>query len=469
MQSASFSTFGYDFQTKIFKCIVEDKQYGASMIQMVKPTYFTQDKFQTLLKKIKNYYAQYQSIPNYTTIKILIGGIDNKQQIPTLLDLLNKIQQDITADEINFVKKQSLNFCKNAQMKSAIIDSVDLLNQNNMDGIWDRMNKVMKVTLDGDIGLDMNHNFDYVTLKSNRKAISTGYQLLDKQFDGGIGKGELAVVMAPTGGGKSQFLVNIAKGALMQGKVVVYVSLELSQKQIAARAGALLSSHKINSLQEKKDQVIAAIKHFYSKTNSKLIIKQYPTKSIGISTVRAYLNKLKATGIIPNMLIIDYIDLLKPGRSSKEKRNELEQLYESVRQLAGTQNIPIWSATQTNRSGIEAQIIGVGAVSESFGKMFVCDQVLSISRTTDDKIAGTGKLHIIKNRSGQQGQTFSMLIDTSRSLFLIERKLSQEECGTDTNNILKDFKAERDTKIQGRMASELSNFLNKPKQKKEVK
>ena len=350
-------------------------------------------------------------------------------------------------------------------MKDAIVDSVELLNDNNMQGIWQRMNRVLKITLDGDIGLDMNHDFDYVMLKQSRRCIPTGYALLDKALDGGVGKGQLRVVMAPTGGGKSQLMVNIRRGALMRGKVVIYYSMQLSQKIIAARMASLLSGVPINSIHQKKDQVIRRIKYFYQKTNSKFITKQFPTKSVGPSALRAHIHKLRANGINPNLIIVDYADLLKPiNRFSRQKRTELQDLYEALRQLAGTQGFPVWTATQTNRSGLQMQIIGAGQVAESFGKFFVADQVISLSRTTDDKIAGSGKLHIIKNRAGQQGQTFSMAIDTSRCLYMMQRKLSSQECGQDSNQILNDFKSQRQTRITNRMKDELSRFLKKPKE-----
>lgn len=467
-QVKSLASFGHDFQTKIFKCIIQDKVYGESILEMLKDSYFSQDKFKLMLQKIRQYHIQYQAIPNYVTLKILVNSIedDYKDQMPQVLDLINNMQQDHPADQLLFVKKQSLNFCKNQQMKDAIIDSVQLLNQNNMQGIWDRMTKVLKITLDGDLGLDMNNNYDYVMLKQSRRTVSTGYKFLDQVFDGGVGKGELRVIMAPTGGGKSQFLVNIRRGALMQGKVVIYYSFQLQQKIIAARLASLISGIPINSLHQKRDQVIKSIRYFYDKTNSKFITKQFPTKSVGPSSLRAHIHKLRANGINPNMIIVDYADLMKPIKLTRQKRTQLEDLYQALRQLAGVQKCPVWTATQTNRSALQLQVIGAGSISQSFGKLFVADQVLSLSRTTDDKIAGSGKLHVIKNRAGQQGQTFSMAIDTSRCLYMMQRKLSSEQCGQDTNQILRDFKQQRQTKITNKMQRQLKQFFKKKQEEK---
>lgn len=465
-QITSLASFGHDFQTKIFKCLIEDKVYGASITQMLKQSYFAQDKFKLLLRKVKQYYGQYNAMPNYPTLKILANSVEDKQQIPTVLDLLNKMQQDHSADQLAFVKKQSLSFCRNQQMRDAILDSVDMLNKNDIDSIWDRMNKVLKLSMDGDIGLDINRDYDYITYRENRKTLSTGYALLDQVFNGGIGRGQLAAVMAPTGGGKSQFLVNIRKGALMQGKVVIYYSLQLAQKMIGARLASLISGVPINSIHQKKEQVIRQIKQFFHSTNGKFITKQYPTKSIGPSIIRGHIHKLRANGINPNLVIIDYADLLKPIKNVRQKRTQLQDIYQALRQLAGVQNCTIWTATQTNRSALQMQIINAGMISESFGKLFVADAVISISRTTQDKIAGMGKLHIVKNRIGPQGQTFSMTIDTTRCLFAIDRKLAADQCGGDSNKIMDDFKAERQQKAKTKMQAQLKSFLQKKDKEK---
>jgi replicative DNA helicase len=144
-----------------------------------------------------------------------------------------------------------------------------------------------------------------------------------------------------------------------------------------------------------------------------LIVKEYPTKSASTATIRNHLNKLTKRGIEPGMIIVDYADLLKPTVVRKEKRNELESIYEELRGLSTEFGCPIWTASQTNRSGLNAEVITMEQISEAFNKCFVADFIFSVSRTIDDKQNNTGKIFIAKNRNGPDGMVYDIFMDTS--------------------------------------------------------
>jgi replicative DNA helicase len=144
-----------------------------------------------------------------------------------------------------------------------------------------------------------------------------------------------------------------------------------------------------------------------------LIIKEYPTKSASVQTIKNHIEKLKKRGIHPDIILCDYADLLRPPRQSNEKRHELEETYEGLRALAQIYEIPVWTASQTNRSGLNAEVITMEAISEAFNKCFVADFIFSLSRTVQDKQSNKGRMFIAKNRNGPDGLVFPCFVDWS--------------------------------------------------------
>ena len=164
-----------------------------------------------------------------------------------------------------------------------------------------------------------------------------------------------------------------------------------------------------NELRERKEEILSKIET----VEGSLIIKEYPTKSASVQTIKNHIEKLKKRGIEPDMILVDYADLLRPVRNSSEKRHELEETYEGLRALAQIYEIPVWTASQTNRGGLNAEVITMEAISEAFNKCFVADFIFSLSRTVQDKQSNKGRLFVAKNRNGPDGIVFHSFVDWS--------------------------------------------------------
>jgi replicative DNA helicase len=146
----------------------------------------------------------------------------------------------------------------------------------------------------------------------------------------------------------------------------------------------------------------------------KLIVKEYPTKSASVQTIKNHLEKMKIRGFSPDLIIVDYGDLLRPISSIKdEKRHQLETIYEELRGIAQVNECPVWTASQTNRSGLNAEVITMEAISEAFNKCFVADFIFTVSRTIEDKNTNSGRIFIAKNRNGPDGLVYPIFMDTS--------------------------------------------------------
>ena len=246
-------------------------------------------------------------------------------------------------------------------------------------------------------------------MTSFRNPSTTGWPLIDDVCKGGLGQKELGVVIAPTGAGKSMALVHLGTQALKEGKTVIHYTLELQDTVVASRYDSCLTQIPLKDLAAFKEKIYEEV----SDIGGKLIVKEYPTKTATTQTIRNHLEKLKMRDICPDMVIIDYGDLLRPVRYLKEKRNELESIYEELRAIATEYEIPVWTASQTNRSGLNAEVITMESISEAFNKCFVADFIFTISRTIEDKTTNSGRVFVAKNRNGPDGIVFPILMDTS--------------------------------------------------------
>ncbi len=309
----------------------------------------------------------------------------------------------------DYIKETSIDFCRKQNLKEAMMKSVGLLQSCSFDEISKVINDSLKLGSENNFGYDYMADFEERFKPKHRNPITTGWKDIDAIVGGGLGKSELGVVIAPTGAGKSMVLVHLGAAALREGKTVVQYTLELQDTVIANRYDSCITGYPLSDIKNFKQEIYEEIKDF----EGSLIIKEYPTKSASTNTIRAHLSRLVKRGIKPGMIIVDYADLLKPVQVRKEKRNELESIYEELRALSTEFQCPIWTASQTNRSGLSAEVITMEQISEAFNKCFVADFIFSVSRTIEDKQNNQGKIFIAKNRNGPDGMVYPIFMDTS--------------------------------------------------------
>ena len=247
-------------------------------------------------------------------------------------------------------------------------------------------------------------------MKKARDPITTGWVDIDDISKGGLGKGELGVVVAPTGAGKSMVLVHLGAQALKAGKNVLHYTLELADTVVGGRYDAAITGVELKNLIVFKEKIYDEIRDI----DGKLIIKEYPTRSASIQTIKNHIEKLKRRNFVPDMIIVDYGDLIRPENSRKdEKRHQLETIYEELRGIAQICECPLWTASQTNRSGLNAEVITMESISEAFNKCFVADFIFTVSRTVEDKNTNQGRIFVAKNRNGPDGLVYPIFMDTS--------------------------------------------------------
>jgi len=333
----------------------------------------------------------------------------------------------INKDEIEgseFIKENAIDFCRKQVLKKAMLQSVRLLKSSSFEQIQKVIEDAMKLGTNVDFGHDYHMDIDDRFRIKARDPITTGWQRLDEICQGGLGKSELGVAIAPTGAGKSMLMVHLGATALKEGKTVVYYTLELADTVVGQRFDSCITGVKLNDLLRNKFNIVEKVKDI----KGHLIIKEYPTKSASTQTLKSHIERLRKRGINPDMIIVDYADLLKPVKAYGEKRHDLEGIYEELRSIAQTYECPVWTCSQTNRGGLNAEVITMESISEAFNKCFVADFIFSLSRTAQDKQANTGRFFVAKNRNGPDGLVFPLFMDTANvSIKVLDKTDDAEE------------------------------------------
>jgi len=430
-----FSRFGKEFQESLCHLILIDRPFADQMFEVLDMNFFEQKYLQAFISLIQLYREEFKTQPSDSVMKSLI-----RTKLSNQSDTIKKQIRDFYArisrfenDDAEYVKKTALDFCKKQKLKEAMLKSIPLLEESSFEEVVSIITSAANLGIDSDYGHDFILDFEKRFEVKSRNPITTGWDEIDKITQGGFGQGELAVVIAATGGGKSQCLVHVATQAIKEGKNVVYYTLELADTVVGARFDSCLTGVLLRDRWTFKEQIYERIQE---DDLGRLIIKEYPTKSASVETIKAHLDKLSRKKIKPDMIIVDYADLLTQRINLKERRHQLESTYEELRALAQINKCTVVTASQTNRSGVNSDLITMEVISEAFNKCFVADFIFSISRTLEEKEINSGKFYIAKNRNGPDGIIYPAIIDYSK-VYIDIRPSTGESIGDVQDNAKK--------------------------------
>ena len=447
-EKPSFSKYGKDFQESLCQMILQDRPFADQIMEVLDIGFLELRYLRVFVQKVMDYRSKYEVHPTYKTMISIIRADIEEENAATQQQIRNYFARihDTQVSGSDYVKNIALDFCRKQKLKEAMIKSVPLLEKSSFDEIAKIINDAIKMGDSSDFGYDYLKDFEKRFELKARNPITTGWQELDDLCRGGLGKGELGVVIAPTGAGKSMVLVHLGAQAIMMGKTVVHYTLELSDTVVAGRYDSCITKIPLSELHSFKEDIYEQVQDL----EGTLIVKEYPTKSASSRSIRTHLEKLRMRDIIPDMIIIDYGDLLRPISGKSEKRHELESIYEEMRGLAQEFNCTCWTASQTNRSGLNAEVITMESISEAFNKCFVADFIFSLSRTVEDKQSNTGRFFVAKNRNGPDGLVFPVSMVTANVQIEILQSTGEEQralSSRDQSEILKEkYKKFRDNK-----------------------
>lgn len=407
----TFAKFGKDFQEKLCHLMLEDRTFSDRMAEVLKIEHLELGYLRLFVKKIFGYKSKYGLHPTHDImIAIIRTELEDESELvrKQITDYYKRIYGQ-TIKESEYIKDKAIDFCRKQKLKEAMMASVKLINSCSFDDISKIINDALKAGNENNVGHEYIKDFEARYLFKARQPIATNWAIIDGHTQGGLGVGELGVVIAPTGAGKSMCLVRLGAEAVKAGKTVVHYTLELSDVVVGLRYDSCISGIKINELTTYKNEVFDSV----SEATGTLIIKEYPTKSASVNTLRAHLDKLMSRGVEPDLVLVDYGDLLKSTAGFKEKYDSLGDIFEELRGMAKQHRVSLWTATQTNRSGLNASVVTMEEISDAFSKCFISDFIITLSRTAEDKRKNKGRMFIAKNRFGPDGLVYPISMDTS--------------------------------------------------------
>lgn len=419
----SFASYGKDFQEKIMQSLLVDRQWAEQMLEVFNTNYFDLKYLHFLSDKYFAYAKKYKVFP---TLQLLVSIIKDELRSANdislrnqIVDYLQRMQNNPNPGDLQYVKDKSLDFCRKQALKSALEEAVDLIATEKYEAIVDTIKKAVLTGQSHSLGHDFFIDTEARFIKLNRMSVKTGLDEIDAKdvLNGGLGRGELGIVVAPTGCGKSHWLTLMGANALKAGKNVLHYTFELTETAVGIRYDSNLCNIDSSDVIDNKTKVLDQYKNM--KGLGKLIIKEYPTNSASIYTIKSHIEKLIIKGFRPDIIIIDYADIMRSSRSFDSLRHELKLVYEELRGMAQELAIPIWTASQSNKEGNNSNIVDVTNMSEAYGKAMVADFIITISRKNTEKASGDGRLYVAKNRAGKDGLIFPIKMDTARSNFKI--------------------------------------------------
>lgn len=464
---AGFEEFGNNFQEKVIQALLTDHKWAEQMIEVLSIDYFDQKHLQYLAQRYFAYYEKYRSFP---TLKLLVDIMKDELKTGSdavlrdrIIDYIKKIYMNPDAGDLQYVKDKSLDFCRKQAMKKALENSVDLIAADDYERVVTTMKEALAAGMPSSVGHIFFEDYESRFAKIERRTIPTGIEQLDDRLilDGGFGRGELIVCMAPTGVGKSHFLVQIGANALRAGKNVVHYTFELTESATGIRYDANLTGIAANDVRDNKDVVL---QKYNEMDLGRLIIKEYPTGSASVMTLRNHIEKLTLKNFKPHIIIIDYADIMRSTRKFDSMRHELKLIYEELRNVAMEMGVPIVTASQANRDASNSEIVGLENMSEAYGKAMVADFVLSLSRKPEEKASGLGRMYIAKNRMGKDGIVFPIRIDTARSIIQVSSELETlDQAKKNEETELKDKLAQRWKELKQEKDIKLKKLTNDKK------
>ena len=402
--------FGNTFQIKSIACLMSNQSFLEQIHDILDEKHYDSDSLKWIVKECKKYFDEYKKPITLDVFKVKVSEVENDILKTSIVENLKDIFRYFDAPDLEFIQNQLLNFFKNQTLKGAILQSVDILESNgDFEQIKVIVDDALRAGTERNIGHEYIEHIEDRYSETARTTVSTGWDVIDELTQGGLGGGELGVIVAPAGVGKTWVLAAIGANAMKKGSHIVHYSLELNESYVGLRYDSIFTGIANQNLKYHKDDVISEM----DKLKGDLVIKYFPTKTASVNTLSAHLKRIINLGTEVDMVVVDYADILKDTGNSREVRHALGNIYEDLRGLAGEFQIPIWTASQANRSALDEDVIEATKVSESYQKVMTADFVMSLSRKVEDKIGNTGRFHVIKNRFGPDGITYPAKVNTN--------------------------------------------------------
>ena len=414
--------FSENIQRGILYLLKSNKDFYLQIVNLVQPDYFEFPSHSKIFSKVKEHYEKYGKLPTddfiIQDVKPTLGPRESASDYEDELSYINNVDTS-TVGNTEYMLDLVEGFAKKEAMKSAIAQSISLIKEDRVEEVEALVRKALLINRDIDTGQDyfddLLGRWDRIFNKKTERKYKTILPSINNSLEGGLGCKEMAMVVAPPGVGKSLFLVNQGVHSMIEGRKVLYISLEMSEDKIAQRFDSIMTLVPQFKLKDPANQLTVKerLELFQEEfPGSQLVIKEFPTQQATINTIRNLLVQLKNYDEFePDLLIVDYLELLRPTRDIQQEYQAQQRIAEELRGVAMEQNFLVWTATQTNRQGRLVKVITDAELGDSYGKIRTCDFAISLNQSEEEFDQGKMRGYVIKSRNGRPRFTVPMDID----------------------------------------------------------
>ena len=429
MTLKSLSQYGPNFQVKVLHSLLKNKKFILNIRDVIIPSYFENQAHQWVVKETLKYFDEFHTTPTLDFLKIEVKKLENEVLKTAIVDQLKEVYKLVNDDQ-EYVEQEFSSFCKNQALKNALLKSVDLLSSCMFDDIRLTIDNALKAGQDKNIGHEYLKDVESRYKEEDRQVIPTPWPIINEGLMGGLGGGDFGLIFGSPGGGKSWTMVALGAHAVKLGLNVVHYTLELSEGYVGKRYDAHFVNEPVNTIHLHKEK----INKFIDDLSGSLTIKEYSPGQASISTLESHIQKITDLGYPPDLIILDYVDLLKSISSSKDEKEKLDNTYVATKALARDLNIPVWSVSQVNRAGARDEIVEGDKAAGSYNKLMITDFCMSLSRLPQDKVNNTARFFLMKNRYGMDGMTYYASMDASTGTIEMDENPTEIPEGSSTNN-----------------------------------
>jgi len=434
----NFGYLGNTFQLQLINNIILYKDFSNSIIDVIEPKYFDNQYFKLIVQMIKEYYKKYEHTPSYDTLEqIAKSEVTSHMARKMVIDTISDIK-DAPETGHTFVQEKSLKFCKQQELQKVMSKAQNIIDKGDFES-YDHLEEMVRGALQvGEIETGTNDVFsdlDDVLNDDYRHPIPVGVPGIDNLMKGGLAKGEIGVILAPTGVGKTTFLSKISNHAFGLGYNVLQIFFEDNPKIIQRKHFTMWTGIAPDNLSEYREHVMEKVKEIKESAPNRLILKKLPSDQMTMSQIKNQIRKMIAEGTKIDLVTLDYIDCVLPDRNLGDEWKSEGAVMRGFESMCHELDIAGWTATQGNRSSISSEVVTTDQMGGSIKKAQVGHVIISVAKSLVQKEMNLATIAITKSRIGKDGIVFEnckydnemLVIDTEQSSTFLGIEEQKEE------------------------------------------
>lgn len=452
----NFGYLGNSFQLQLLNNIIIDKDFANSIVDVLDPKYFDNQYFKLMMQMVKEYYSKYEHAPTFATLEQLTKSeISSPMAQKMVLDTLTEVKE-APIEGSSFVQEKSLKFCKQQELQKVMSKAQKIIDKGDFES-YDHLEEMVREALqvgEVDTGTaDVFSNLDIVLDDDYRHPIPMGVPGIDNLLKGGLAKGEIGVILAPTGVGKTTFLTKIANNGFNLGYNVLQVFFEDNPKIIQRKHFTLWTGIAPDNLSNHRDEVMTRVKEIKETTKNSLILKKLPSDTLTMNQIKNQIRKMIAEGNKIDMIVLDYIDCITPDKNLGDEWKSEGSVMRAFEAMCHELDIVGWTATQGNRSSISSEVVTTDQMGGSIKKAQVGHVIISVAKSLTQKEMNLATIAITKSRIGKDGIIFEnckydnemLVIDTEQSMTFLGHEEQKEEKNRDRIKQLMERRQQRES------------------------